>query len=164
MIRRFIPDDAVEVARFRKIAVADSPLAFGAGPNDDPAQDTDAVAENLRQTLENVIVGDFDPGLVGMVGLISGRGEKRRHKGTIWGFFVLPNHRKQGIGTRLMNEAISISNTWEGVAVIHLSVNEHGNDARRVYEELGFKTWGVEADALRIGRERYTEYHMNLTL
>jgi len=33
-----------------------------------------------------------------------------------------------------------------------------------LYESAGFKTWGIEPDAIRVGPFSYSDHHMILTL
>jgi GNAT superfamily N-acetyltransferase len=58
--------------------------------------------------------------------------------------FVLPDHRRRGIATRLSRaaEAAARARGWESIS---LSVSKDGNPgARRLYEELEFVDAGVE--------------------
>ena len=155
MIRRLQPDDAHLVTRLRGAALADSPLAFGASPGDDPAQDETAVASWLSRADRSAILGAFDPDCVGMVGVARGKGSKRCHKANVWGLFVVPAHRGKGIARALMQETILLAKAWPKVSVVRLSVNEHCAAARRLYEGLGFQHWGTEPDALRHEDQRY---------
>jgi len=45
-------------------------------------------------------VGSFKDGLlIGMIGFVREQRNKLRHKGNIWGMYVVPEARGEGIGT-----------------------------------------------------------------
>ncbi|MBP6986071.1 MAG: GNAT family N-acetyltransferase [Alphaproteobacteria bacterium] len=51
---------------------------------------------------------------------------------------VLKKHRKNGIGTWMINEAIKYAGT-RGASIIQLSMNKQRQDTIKFYEGLGFK-------------------------
>lgn len=113
---------------------------------------------------------------------------KRRHIAKIWGVYVTPSARGRGLAKRVVQGAIEAARSWGdanagggqvgtrgvggmGGAVVRveqvqLSVSETAPVARAVYESLGFVTWGIEPDALRVGDEGRgaAERHMVLVL
>ena len=70
--------------------------------------------------------------------------------------YVAPRLRGQGAGDALLIEALRVARTCEGLRAILLSVSETQAAARRLYERLGFRAYGVEPGALRVG-ERYLD-------
>jgi hypothetical protein len=66
-IRILHPGDAGELFRLRRSALLDSPLAFLASPEDDPASSEEAVRELLDPRRASVVLGAYNPGLVGML-------------------------------------------------------------------------------------------------
>ena len=72
------------------------------------------------------------------------RERKPRH---IWGMYVAPRLRGQGAGE---------AGRCEGLRTILLSVSQTQAAAKRLYERLGFRTYGVEPGALRVG-DRYLD-------
>jgi ribosomal protein S18 acetylase RimI-like enzyme len=58
----------------------------------------------------------------------------------IWDLFVLKEYRKKGVGTALLNDAIAYLKST-GVEKVGLLVNYWNEDAKRLFEKLGFKLW-----------------------
>jgi ribosomal-protein-alanine N-acetyltransferase len=65
---------------------------------------------------------------------------------------VHPDWRRKGIGTRLVEEAISISRRHE-VQKIHLEVRRSNDSARKLYEKFGFKVIAVRPNYYTQPRE-----------
>lgn len=163
-IRILNEDDAGELFRLRRHALEDSPLAFLASPEDDLASSEAAVRELLKPRRESVVFGAYTQGLVGMLGLSRANQRKAAHKIRLWGMFVLPACRGQGLGMQLLAAAIRYARSLDGVASVHLSVSDSAPAARHLYERAGFETWGVEPDAVRFEASSASERHMRLLL
>ena len=163
-IRILNEDDAGELFRLRHSALLDSPLAFLASPEDDLASSEAAVRQLLKPSRESVVFGAYTQGLVGMLGLSRATQRKAAHKLRLWGMFVLPTCRQQGVGMLLLDAAIRYARSLDGAASVHLSVSESAAAARHLYERAGFETWGVEPDAIRFEASSASEHHMRLSL
>jgi ribosomal protein S18 acetylase RimI-like enzyme len=164
-IRQLRADDAAVYAAFRRAALLDSPLSFMSSPEDDSACSADSVRERLQNGAPNsILVGAFAPELVGTLGLYRDGHIKAAHKVHLWGMHVLPTHRRQGIGARLLDAAIQHARSIPGVTTVRLSVSSTAPNAQRLYERAGFRVWGIEPDSLRHKGQSATEYHMILRL
>jgi RimJ/RimL family protein N-acetyltransferase len=164
MIRALQESDAAAYVALRREALLDSPLAFAASPSDDVAALDEVVREQLRCGPDVAILGAFEPGLIGAVGVMRDRHVKASHKVRLWGMYVAPAHRRHGIATELLRAAIRQARALPGVSWVHLSVSSAAPAARRLYERNGFELWGTEPDALRHGGEAVLEHHMALHL
>jgi ribosomal protein S18 acetylase RimI-like enzyme len=142
-------------ADLRRRALAEAPLAFAASP------ETDVVVQ-IGKAPDWMLLGAFDDVLVGSVGLIRSRHPKAAHKMHLWGMYVAPTHRRQGIASLLLEAAIAHARSIPGVDWVQLGVTSDAAGARRVYERAGFVTWGVEPDALRFEGRTVGEEHMAL--
>jgi ribosomal protein S18 acetylase RimI-like enzyme len=123
----------------------------------------------LRQQLigspENFVLGAFVDGQsIGMVGFRREQAAKIRHVGDIWGMYVAPEARSQGIGKALMIEAIDRARSLPDLDHILLGVVESQTSARRLYAALGFVVYGREPRAVRIGDRYLDEELMVLSL
>ena len=163
-IRILNEGDAGELFRLRHGALLDSPLAFLASPEDDIASSEVAVRALLKPQRESVVFGAYMQELVGMLGLSRANQRKAAHKVRLWGMFVLPAFRQQGVGMRLLDAAIRYARSLDGAASVHLSVSDSATAARHLYERAGFETWGVEPDAVRFEARSAGERHMRLSL
>jgi RimJ/RimL family protein N-acetyltransferase len=162
VIRQLRPEDAEVYATFRRAALLDTPLAFMASPEDDMACSTDAVRERLKAG--GVILGAFDPELIGTLGLYRDQHIKAAHKVHVWGMYVAPEHRQRGVGARLLEAAIQYARSLGGISMVRLSVSSAAPAAQRLYERAGFRIWGTEPDSLRHNGKNVIEYHMLLQI
>jgi ribosomal protein S18 acetylase RimI-like enzyme len=58
----------------------------------------------------------------------------------IWDLFVHKEHRNKGIGTELINDAIAYLKSI-GVDKVGVLVNYWNENAKKLFENLGFKLW-----------------------
>jgi ribosomal protein S18 acetylase RimI-like enzyme len=148
----------------RREALRNSPLSFAASPEDDIAASEEAVRDLLTRDPESVVFGAFADELVGMLGVYRAKPLKARHKAYLWGMFVLPEWRGNKSGKRLILAAIDHARALSDVTLLHLSVSESATAARRLYESVGFRVWGVEPVAIRWRGCVVNDCHMVLYL
>jgi RimJ/RimL family protein N-acetyltransferase len=163
-IRLLGDGDAEAYVELRRRALLDAPLAFAASPADDFAASPEAVRAQLRRAPEAVILGAFRDGLIGVVGLFRDRHLKASHKVHLWGMYVAPAHRRQGVAAGLLEAALRHARSLPGVSWVHLSVSAAAPEARRLYERAGFQVWGTEPEALCHDGRTVEEHHMALHL
>jgi RimJ/RimL family protein N-acetyltransferase len=164
VIRRLREADAGSYVALRRQGLLETPLAFGASPGDDMAASAEAVCDRLRQGPEWVILGAFQDGLIGAVGLMRDRSVKASHKAHVWGMYVAPSQRGHGVGAELLQAALQHARALPGLSWVHLAVTSAAPQARRLYERAGFEVWGTEPEALRHEGRAVVEYHMALPL
>ena len=163
VVRRLDPDDAPAYVELRARMMAQETLAFLASPGDDRASRVDFVRERLAD-VESAIFGACAPQLVGAVGVYRHAGPKIAHKIGVWGMFILPEFRGQGLGRALMEHAVAHARSLPDVLQITLSVSDTQPAARQLYESLGFRVWGSEPLALRHAGRVVTEHHLALPI
>jgi ribosomal protein S18 acetylase RimI-like enzyme len=78
--------------------------------------------------------------------------------------YTAPRLRGRGAGEAMLREAIRVARQAEGLRSILLSVSETQPGARRLYERVGFRLYGSEPVALRVGDQDLTEEFLVLTL
>ncbi|MCC7007997.1 MAG: GNAT family N-acetyltransferase [Acidobacteria bacterium] len=163
LIRRLVPADAEVYLPLRRRALQESPFSFGSSPEDDRAGSLEWVREALDGD-ESALFGAFDGDLVGIIGIAREQKMKGSHKCDVWGLYVVPSARRQGAARALVTEAIRFARSLPHVAHVHLSVSDRAPAAMALYVSLGFKTWGVEPAAIRIGTVDASEHYMVLEL
>src|SRR5215471_14303097 len=114
MIRQLRDGDAEACAALRRESLQDSPLAFLASPADDVGSSVEAVRESLRRAPDHVIMGAFDDRLIGLLGLSRDRHLKAAHKVHLWGMYVTPTHRRQGVAAALLQAALTHARALPG--------------------------------------------------
>lgn len=165
-IRLLTAEDAEAFWAMRMEALAGVPDAFGESAAEHGKTTAAVFAERFaRGGVESFVVGAFDEaGLAGTCGYYRDTREKRRHKGHIWGMYTAPRLRGQGAGEAMLREAIRVAQLAPGLRSILLSVSETQPGARRLYERVGFRMYGAEPVALRVGDEDLTEEFLILQL
>jgi GNAT superfamily N-acetyltransferase len=161
MIRQLTPEDAERYMRIRREALEREPFSFGSSPDEDVTKTRDFTAAMLGDPRQAVF-GVFDPELVGCVGVRGLSKRKERHKGEIWGMYLDHDHRGYGLAGQLLETAIQFARSLPDVRFVHLSVTERAVAGGKLYEKLGFVTWGTEPAALSIDGVDIAERHMIL--
>ena len=161
---RLVPEDAARYVKLRRRMLVDSPWAFSADPEDDPASDVSRVAAELGKEDDAILAIAEGPELVAALGVARRRGAKFAHRALIWSVFVDSAHRRQGHGAALLARAIELAKGWPGIDYIDLSVSAGSPEAKALYERFGFRAWGTEPEATQVRGRRYDEHHMTLRL
>jgi ribosomal protein S18 acetylase RimI-like enzyme len=160
MIRPLGAADAALFQALRLEALARCPTAFSAAHDEERSQSLETVRARLR---EEIVIGAFVDGeLCGMAGFRRPAQAKKRHKGTLWGVYVRPGIRREGLGGSLV--AAVIEHAQGEVAQLHAAVVTSNHTARRLYRRLGFVPYGIEPGGLRVGEEDFDQELLVLRL
>jgi ribosomal protein S18 acetylase RimI-like enzyme len=160
-VRQLLPDDAERFKSLRLLAVETSPTSIWPSREEEMARPIEQVRQRIEGTLTQAVFGAFDGGaLIGITGVRREPLVQVGHKATIWGVFVSPAYRGQGIARALLSAASHhAAENWRVVQLM-LCVNAENLAAKRLYESQGFRTFGVEPRAMRVGERYYDEEHM----
>lgn len=169
---RLQPRDAVRYARLRRRMLLDAPWAFSASPENDRGLDLAFLEKALAAETQAIFaieasapsVASEPRELVAAAGVLRQVSPKFDHRANIWGVFVAPEHRRKGLGRAVVAAAIDWAREQPSVDYVDLGVSERAEDARRLYESLGFAAWGREPEATEVDGRRYDEIHMTLRL
>lgn len=103
---------------------------------------------------------DVNGEIAGMIGFsCEHTRSKVKHKGKIWGMYVKPEFRRQGIASFLVRSVVSTAEEI-GCEQIQLTVSTDNHDSHGLYLRLGFTVFGMESHAVRVGDGYVDEYHM----
>ena len=158
--------DADMYQSLRLSALQTNPESFGSTYEREVQFSVEMVRERVRPAEDRYVLGAFaeDGSLEGIVRFMRDTDLKSKHKGNIYGMYVAPEVRGQGVGKALMAEAIERAKEFEGVEQIHLQVVSTNGSAKKLYESLGFETYGVEPRALKANGQYFDEDLMVLFL
>lgn len=121
-IRILAPEDAAEWLRLRLEALRGDPEAFSASLEEYESLSAEEVKKRLWSSPDAFVVGAFaDARMIGMAGFYRDKGSKTRHKGRVWGVYVTPEHRGQGIGRRMMRMLLDHGIAVKGIQQVLLS-------------------------------------------
>jgi ribosomal protein S18 acetylase RimI-like enzyme len=153
-----------EYKNLRYEAVTNNPCAFLHTPEETKTKKKDAWTEHLKNALNQnasstMFFAEDEDRLVGMIAGFFDDKEKTRHVGNIVSFYVKPEYRGYGIGSKLMNEIIKWYKSKTSIKKIKLSVYTT-NPAVKIYQKYGFKIVGELHKEIKVGDEFHDEYHM----
>jgi ribosomal protein S18 acetylase RimI-like enzyme len=158
-IRRLAQENAADAALYRDIrleALRANSEAFGSTFETENAHDLSWFFDRLGTS---TVLGAFLDGvLVGTVGFAIQQGQKRAHKGSLWGMYVRADARGSGVGRRLIETALDLAR--QHVELIQLTVVRENEQARRLYASLGFVDYGLEKNSLKQDGRYYDEMLM----
>ncbi len=153
----------------RRRALGESPDAFGSHLDELPSLPAyRALQEERRRTQAQRVVGAFMPGatgeaLVGVVTVVRQSRLKTRHRADLYGLYVAPEARRVGVGQALVAAAVRAAGEL-GADRLELTVTADNEAARRLYDEAGFRTWGVQPSGLRADGRDLDQAYMVLAL
>jgi ribosomal protein S18 acetylase RimI-like enzyme len=162
-IRPLVATDAPAYRALRLRGLREHPDAFTSSYEEDvqqPLQVTEARLASVRQTFWGAFRGGE---LAGVVGLERETRAKNRHKAHVVGMYVAPEAAGRGLGAQLL-QALLARCREEGLESVVLTVTEGNASARRLYESCGFRSFGVEPRAIKVGATYYAKNYMVLDL
>jgi ribosomal protein S18 acetylase RimI-like enzyme len=160
LVRQLTNADAASFRALRLAGLRDHPDAFGSSWEEEAAQPLSWFADTLR---DGYVIGcETDSALVGIAGFFRGERLKTRHRGTLWGMYVAPEARGQGVGSALVQHIIG--HAQNTVEELNLTVAAHNQSAMKLYESMGFVRNGLDPRALKIAGEYVDEVSMRLVI
>ncbi len=165
VLRELTEADVFAFRELRLEALRDHPEAFSADYVENLERPMEFWTERLRHDDDEAAIFGVDTGstLGGMAGIRRLEGPKVRHTAMIWGVFVRPAWRGQGIADALLGACIG----WATRHVLHsvrLSVVVTNIGAIRCYARNGFTVYGVEPALICVGDTYYDELLMARTI
>jgi ribosomal protein S18 acetylase RimI-like enzyme len=165
-LRLLTADDAQAWWHLRVEMLRNDPASFADSTEEHEKTTIDTVRQRLTASdpAENFVVGAFEDGnLIGTAGFFRRPNNKERHKGHVWGVYVSPSQRGKGVGKALMQEIIRRARQLAGLEQITL-VASAKLPAQKLYQSVGFESYGLERRSLKIGTEYVDDVLMVLWL
>jgi ribosomal protein S18 acetylase RimI-like enzyme len=144
-IRRLIPADASDYRAIRLAALQGDAVAFGSTYEAEVGRPLSHFAERLTSS---VVYGAYaDERIIGMAGFKRHEGARDCHKAFVWGTYVRPELRRQGVAQALL--AAVLRDARAVVEQLTLCVVKDNAAALALYRGLGFEVYGTEPRALK---------------
>src|SRR5437899_8239994 len=164
-VRILTEADAEAFWKIRLRALRDDAECFGSTFEEFLERSMSGVAQGLRKrstSPDDVTFGAFERTIVGIAGFRREENTKRHHKAVIWGMYVPREMRGKGIGKALLEAAIAYARTLPGLEQINVSVVITSKEAHRLFQSLGFETYGQERYALKLNNKYFDQELMTL--
>lgn len=160
-IRELTEDDAATYWPVRLRALREDADAFGSTYEESKDRPLDVVARQLREARAegSFALGAFDDAgrLVGTVRLGRNVGRRVKHVAGIYGMYVAPEVRGQGIGRALLESAIARAREDPDIEQLFLYVVTQNAPAIALYRRVGFASFGTVPHAMKSDDGRYLD-------
>jgi ribosomal protein S18 acetylase RimI-like enzyme len=164
-VRRLTPADAAAFKTLRLFALQESPTAFASSVDEEKDIPLSTFEERLAFKADQGRFGAFDgDALVGVVALGREGMQKLSHKAFVWGMYMHPVCRGQGVSRPLLDAAIALARSVAAIRQVNLIVNADNPCAIHLYQAAGFKVFGREANAGLVDGVLHDDLHMCLDL
>lgn len=164
-IRPLTESDLCSYRALRLQALRECPAAFGASPASEQALSDAQILDRFAGAAGQIMWGSFDDSdrLCATLGLYRDLGEKTAHKGHLFAMYVAEQARAQGLARRLLETAIEHGQSLN-LRQLMLGCNASNAGALRLYEQAGFRPYGLEPAALHVDGRFFDEVLMVLEL
>lgn len=165
-IRPLELEDFSQFLVIQREALAKSPELFGSDYDWFDSLSILSIEQRFEKYLNfpyTYLLGAFSPAgnIMGMIGFSTDyASSKLRHKGRVWGLYVIEDFRGAGIASKLMDTVIETARDVLGCEQIHCSVSSQNQASYNLYLRLGFTIYGTEIHAMKIGESYVDEYLM----
>jgi ribosomal protein S18 acetylase RimI-like enzyme len=161
LVRMLGPADATLYRALRLRALREHPDAFTSSYAEEREQPVEGAAQRLAS---HPFWGAYQHAeLYGFVGLQREPRAKNRHKATVMGMYVAPEVAGQGVGRALLDALVRHARA-NGLESLVLTVTAGNERAQRLYASAGFRSFGIEPDAVRVEGRSFDKNHMHLDL
>lgn len=163
-IRILDSKDAIDYKDIRLAALKSHPEAFSSSYEEEKELPIDNFESRLNFEHFFSFGAFVENKLVGVVTLIIETKTKIKHRAHIVAMFVYPENRNSGIGRALMLEAIKKAKEQDIIEQIYLTATASNEPAKKLYQSLGFETYGIDKRGLKIENTYYDDELMVLVL
>jgi ribosomal protein S18 acetylase RimI-like enzyme len=163
-LRRLEPADASAYRALRLRGLKAHPDAFTSSFEEENECAPGDTGRRLAADSPVAMWGAFEgEELVGVFGFSRESRFKNRHKATLIGMYVAPEHAGCGIGRALV-DAVLTDARRSGIELAVLTVTAGNERARALYARAGFQSIGIEPDAIRVAGASFGKEHLFLQL
>ena len=159
-IRKLPADRWRDFRDLRLKALKTDPAAYGSSYEEEVKVKEEEWRRRIRSTVF-ALSGD-EP--IGMIVAYFDQRPKTRHIVEIYGFYVSPEHRGEGVGTKLLERALALAGRNRRIVKVSLAVNPEQRAAVKIYRKAGFVVTGRAERELKVGGKFYSMIFMEKAL
>jgi ribosomal protein S18 acetylase RimI-like enzyme len=168
LVRPLVPGDAAQYRALRLASLRDFQCAHGPDYEEALAQPLSWSEKRLARP-DYFWFGAFDGALddaplAGAICLRTLEGRRLRHSASLNSLMVRQDYQGRGIARLLTAHLIGFARSLGHLRQLTLEVNEQNVPARRLYDSVGFRQFGLEPDAILHEGRYYAKQHLQLSL
>ena len=155
--------DAVAYKALRDEALHSAPDAFTSDYESSVGRSAESYVGRFGDPASGqFFLGAFDDSgaLLGCVGCEREQRTKQRHCAVVVGMMVSPAAQRQGIGRTLVEACVQAASQVPGLTQLVLTVTASNHHVVRLYEQAGFRAWGLLPHAIVVDGVGYDKLHM----
>ena len=162
--RKLKSSEAKDFRRVRLDCLKRFPDKFGSSYEDELKMPRVLFEDFIENESENhVFFGAFaDNNLIGIAGFVRGNRRKTRHRGEIVSMYVNPDFQGQKIGEKLLRALIEEIFNSDEIESLELTVVADNISAAKLYERVGFETFGIRKNYFKSGEQYWDQRFMLL--
>jgi Acetyltransferases, including N-acetylases of ribosomal proteins len=152
IIRKLQPHESTVYREVRLACLKNAPQFFGS-TYEEEILNPKFFFETYIETdsPDHVMFGAFDgERLIGITGFNRMARMRASHRGELVQVYVEPGYRGQNVGETLLRHVLDYAFTQEGLEQVQLSVIASNKTAIKLYEKLGFKSFGVQPHYFKV--------------
>jgi len=163
LLRRLTPADAAKYRALMLQAYTEAPDAFTSSRSERAVLDLDwweqrlSVAEDAPELVLGAFLGTQ---LLAVAGLAFAQSKRTRHKAKLFGMYVAPAARAQGVAKSLIAAILAQARARSGVELVQLTVSATNPVAQNLYARCGFQPFGLEPMAVQTEHGYIDKVHM----
>ena len=160
--RKLKPAESQQYRETRLESLKNYPNSFGSSYEMESARPKLAFEISIEQQSDTkFIVGAFDKEkLAGICGFVQEEGIKTCHRGLIIQMYIRPEYQGRKLGLQLIQTTIDLAFQLPVLEQIVLGVITNNEPAKRIYEQAGFKPFGLHPHYLKVGNDYFDEQLM----
>jgi GNAT superfamily N-acetyltransferase len=113
-IRSLAAPDATAFRALRLQAISDSPSAVWPTHDEEAGRTVKEIEARIQRTDTQVVFGAFiDAKLVGIAGLRREPLNQVKHKAVLWGVFISPDRRREGLARKLFSSVLTFARDFD---------------------------------------------------
>ena len=132
-------------------ALKSDPPAFGSAFE----EETVFTEDEWKRRIQNTLFAMSDGAPIGMIACLFNDRPKTKRIADIVGFYVSASHRGQGVGTKMLERALSVIRSKKRIVKVKPAVNPEQRAAVRLYRRTGFVVTGRTKKELKVGPRFY---------
>jgi ribosomal protein S18 acetylase RimI-like enzyme len=144
--------------KIRLDALKNEPSVFGSSFE----EENEFTEELWKQRSLSALIAYSNSKPIGLLVYIISNRIKTKHVATIYSVYVNKGYRGQGVGKRLLKEALDNIKRNLGVIKVDLAVNPEQISAVKLYENIGFKAVGCLSKEVYVDNKFYDQLLMEL--